>query len=324
MKPLIQQVSDNALALTDVKRKPGTAELHILVGDGVTTGAVDDLMKDNYPNYERTGESEGFLVFELTETRQEEIKVSAMEQALETLRSRLMRGVKEPAITQKGGSQINVQLPGMENVEDAMSAIGTAAVLEFMPVHEDVMGKQATLQKALLNIEKQHPDRYLDDEWISNKLKEDGSIPKDARLLWEYGEGQASNTRQSPYVLFDEVILTGDDVNDAHVSWNQFNEPYVALEFDAKGGRVFAGYTGQHVGPFPIVLDGKVRSAPVIREKIGGGRASIEMGSGDNLIARDDASRLALVLRTGRCRHRSNRLGSHSGCNVGGGCHSGK
>ena len=189
------------------------------------------------------------MVYELTETRQEEIKTSAMEQALETLRSRIDEtGVKEPAITQKGGSQINVQLPGMENVEDAMSAIGTAAVLHFMPVHEEVMSKQASLQKALLNIEKQHPDRYLDDEWISNKLKDDGAIPKDARLLWEYGEGQASNTRQAPYVLYDEVILTGDDVNDAHVAWNQFNEPYVALESDAQGGRTFAEYTGQHVG----------------------------------------------------------------------------
>jgi preprotein translocase subunit SecD len=317
VKPIKDESLTSGISLLDVQRLPNedadeADRLLILTDEGVSADQVDDFMSDNYNVYERTGEisyldQDGWLVYSLTVEQVEYIKDRAMEQALETLRSRIDEtGVKEPSITQKGQEQINVQLPGMDNVEDAMAAIGTAAVLEFMPVHEDEMKKLGELEKHLKTIENEDPDRYNDDEWLSNRMKQltDASgnpfIPKDARLMWEYGEGQASNVRQQYYVLYDEVILTGDDVNDAHVSWNQFNEPYVALEFKAKGGRIFAEYTGQHVGDrFAIVLDSKVRSAPVIREKIGGGRASIEMGSGDNLIAKQEASVLALVLRTG-------------------------
>jgi preprotein translocase subunit SecD len=58
--------------------------------------------------------------------------------------------------------------------------------------------------------------------------------------------------------------------------------------------------TGQNVGKrFAIVLDDEMRSAPVIREKIAGGMASIEMGGGGYQEQLADASVLSLVLRTG-------------------------
>ena len=96
------------------------------------------------------------------------------------------------------------------------------------------------------------------------------------------------------------MILTGDDINDASVQWNQMGDSYVALEFKPAGGRKFAQITGDNVGKrFAIVLDRQARSAPVIREKIGGGRASIEMGAGDPYQIQQDATILSLVLRTG-------------------------
>jgi preprotein translocase subunit SecD len=314
VKPMMDEANTAGISLMDVQRfsrgtpeSPKSDQIYILPAEGVGDADVDDFISDNYTIYEWTSsgasylEQDGWMVYTVTEEQEEYIKDRAMEQALETLRSRIDEtGVKEPSITQKGRDQINVQLPGMDNVQDAMAAIGTAAVLEFMPVHEEEMQKLADLVRNLQTLETENPDRYDDDEWLSDEMKRRGFIPKDGRLMWEYGEGQASNTRTQYFVVFDEVILTGDDVNDAHVAWNQFNEPYVALEFKPKGGRIFAEYTGQHVGDrFAIVLDGKIRSAPVIREKIGGGRASIEMGSGDNLIAKQEASVLALVLRTG-------------------------
>jgi preprotein translocase subunit SecD len=77
-------------------------------------------------------------------------------------------------------------------------------------------------------------------------------------------------------------------------------DSYVALEFKPAGGRKFAQITGDNVGKrFAIVLDRQARSAPVIREKIGGGRASIEMGAGDPYQIQQDATILSLVLRTG-------------------------
>jgi preprotein translocase subunit SecD len=61
---------------------------------------------------------------------------------------------------------------------------------------------------------------------------------------------------------------------------------------------VFCTVTGEHVKDrFAIILDGEVKSAPQIRERICGGRASIELGS--SLDALMEAETLALVLRTG-------------------------
>jgi preprotein translocase subunit SecD len=136
---------------------------------------------------------------------------------------------------------------------------------------------------------------------LSDWLVRNAKIPSGTRLMWEYDETPGKTAaRTVPVVVKDEVILTGDDVNNATTSMNQFNEPYVALEFKPRGGKVFADVTGENVGRrFAIVLDRKVRSAPVIREKIGGGRASIEMGSGDYQQSLRDASVLSLVLRTG-------------------------
>ena len=102
-------------------------------------------------------------------------------------------------------------------------------------------------------------------------------------------------------VVKDAVELTGDDINDARVSINQeLSEPYVAIEFKPRGAVKFEEITGANVGNrFAIILDREVKSTPVIRERIGGGRASIDMGTGDFQTAMSDASVLSLVLRTG-------------------------
>ena len=106
--------------------------------------------------------------------------------------------------------------------------------------------------------------------------------------------------RINALVVKEDVVLTGDDINDAHVSMNQYNEPYVSMAFKPRGARIFSEVTGQNVGKrFAIVLDAKMRSAPVIREKIAGGMASIEMGGGGYQEQLSDASVLSLVLRTG-------------------------
>ena len=102
-------------------------------------------------------------------------------------------------------------------------------------------------------------------------------------------------------VVRDRIILTGDDVNDASVAMNQYGKPYVGLEFKPRGGRVFCDITSENVGRrFAIVLDNKVRSAPVIREAICGGRASVDGCTG--LPARlKEASVLALSCRADGC-----------------------
>jgi preprotein translocase subunit SecD len=305
--PLKDAAENAGLKLAEVRRARGEPTLLLRGQEGVGLEAIRGFMSNRYARYEYsdTRDLDGveFHAFTIREEEAETIAQRAVEQALETLRSRIDEtGVKEPSIVLKGGNRINVQLPGIDDIESAIAAIGTTAVLEFMMVDEETMKEAGSLERALLEAEQTLPPAdFLDDDVLSDWLVRNAKIPSGTRLMWEYDETPGKTAaRTVPVVVKDEVILTGDDVNNATTSMNQFNEPYVALEFKPRGGKVFADVTGENVGRrFAIVLDRKVRSAPVIREKIGGGRASIEMGSGDYQQSLRDASVLSLVLRTG-------------------------
>lgn len=92
-----------------------------------------------------------------------------------------------------------------------------------------------------------------------------------------------------------EVRLTGSAVDDARVSFDQNNQVEVSLTFNSEGGRTFASLTSENVGRnLAIILDGQLYSAPVIRERIGGGRCSI---SGNFTVK--EARELAVVLKAG-------------------------
>jgi preprotein translocase subunit SecD len=90
--------------------------------------------------------------------------------------------------------------------------------------------------------------------------------------------------------------MTGDVVTDARVRPGELpNSRIVSLDLNARGARIFEEVTGANVHRrLAIILDDTVYSAPVIQERIGGGRAIIS-GSFTSEEARD----LAIVLRTG-------------------------
>ncbi len=99
-------------------------------------------------------------------------------------------------------------------------------------------------------------------------------------------------------MLEADAILTGDLLQDAGPAARdpQFNQPYVPFETTRRGSRVFQRGTAPNVGRYmAIVLDGRVQSAPVIRQTLSR-RAQIEMGGGSSF---QEAQDLALVLRAG-------------------------
>src|SRR5262249_10764989 len=109
-------------------------------------------------------------------------------------------------------------------------------------------------------------------------------------------EPLSGQVHKVPYTLEKKTLMTGDLVADARVRPpTNVEGPYVELILNDRGARLFEKITGENVGRrLAIILDNTVYSAPVIREKIGGGRASIT-GSFDIKEARD----LAIVLRAG-------------------------
>lgn len=93
----------------------------------------------------------------------------------------------------------------------------------------------------------------------------------------------------------DEVLMSGDAVDDARVSVDPTQGVEVSLRLTSEGGKIFRKITSENVGRnLAIILDNKIYSSPRINETIGGGQASISGG-----FTVDEARELAVVLRAG-------------------------
>lgn len=92
-----------------------------------------------------------------------------------------------------------------------------------------------------------------------------------------------------------ETGLTGKNFKHADVMFNQAYQPYVSIEFDEEGAKLFEEITERNINkPLAIFVGGELISAPNVNEKIAGGRAQI---SGDFTL--DEATELARDLNTG-------------------------
>nr|HID58587.1 protein translocase subunit SecD [Desulfobacterales bacterium] len=217
-----------------------------------------------------TGDKWMVLSLGLTRNDIEYIKKMALDQALETIRNRLDQfGVSEPDIRPQGKNRILIQLPGIKDPQRAIKLIGKTALLEF---------------------------RLVDEEHdIEDALK--GNVRPGFEILYQVKQDKMTGrVIKVPFLVHKWTPLTGEYLQDANVMIDpQFNEPYVSLDFNKKGARIFAQITGENVKRrLAIVLDGRVYSAPVIQEKIAGGRARI---TGN--FTYEEAHDLAIVLRAG-------------------------
>jgi preprotein translocase subunit SecD len=210
------------------------------------------------------------IVMDLPEEEADHIKKLATRQALETIRNRIDQfGVSEPDIRLQGEKRILIQLPGIKDTERAKDLIGKTALLEFKLV----------------------------DETHDVNAARDGNIPLGSEILTQITKSPDTNREIKNYFLIKkQTLLTGANLTDARVQIDsQFNEPYVSITFDKKGGRIFAEITGENVKKrLAIVLDNHVYSAPVIQEKIAGGEARI---TGN--FTMEEAKDLAIALRAG-------------------------
>jgi preprotein translocase subunit SecD len=125
------------------------------------------------------------------------------------------------------------------------------------------------------------------------------ALPRNTDLAWGASPvGEGGNSYLPLYVLEKQDLVTGDQLADAGPATRDptYNQPVVPFTMTRRGARMFERGTSRHVGDFmAIVLDGKVQSAPVIKQTLSR-RAQIEMGTGSKL---QEAQDLALVLRAG-------------------------
>lgn len=238
---------------------------------------VQGVLKGDFPNLAvlntqtSGGATEIFLSLSKEEMRS--LRDYAVDQSLETIRNRIDQfGVSEPVIQREGQTDILVQLPGIQDPQRAKEIIGKTALLEFKLVDDT-----ANVEDAVRN-----------------------GPPPGRQVLYGRGgkgeEGVGAGGEGTPYVLESRALMTGEYIADARVRPSQqLQGPYVELVLNSSGARLFEQITAANVKRrLAIVLDNRVYSAPVIQERIGGGRASIT-GSFDIKEARD----LAIILRAG-------------------------
>ena len=211
---------------------------------------------------------------------------SKMDRAREIIQSRVNKlGVAEPEIQRLGDSKISVQLPGIDNPEEAMEVIGKTALLQFFDVN-DFGAPYASEAEAL----------------AAASVASADDLPEGTQLIFWPVRGDA--THDQYFLVSAEPALTGDMLKDAQSSFEQLNNnPKVDMQFTSEGAEVFAqvtkrmAETSQITGQdqlLAIVLDGVVESAPRVLGEITGGNAEIT-----GKFTRDETRNLALVLQTG-------------------------
>lgn len=289
-------VERNAVAMQDLLvetkipvesvKRTGPSQVTISFQNGDLKAQIQKALEEFPTFYEvEKAASATAIVMELREGEAKRIKDSAINQALETIRNRIDQfGVAEPLIQRQGLKQIVVQLPGVKDPKRAKDLIKNTALLEFKMLDED--------SKLVMDLPQRVPRGKEAEVLEQFKAK----LPEGDEILFEKHLDKDTNQEfRTPYVVKKRVMLTGDVLSDARVSIGQFNDPYVSVTFDAKGGREFERITGDNIKKrMAIVLDNSVYSAPVIQDRISGGRAQIT-GS----FTMQEANDLAIVLRAG-------------------------
>ena len=198
-------------------------------------------------------------------------RASTLRQAIDVYGKRMNRfGVTEPTIQAVGEDRILVQMPGLKE-DDRQSARRTlerTAYLEFRMVHPD--------NQRLLIEEQNDPASF--------------QPPPGYEKLIEQRKDESG--RQIACFVKRRAELSGSHVKSAYVQADNIGRPIVAFQLDSEGGAIFAKVTRAHIHEqLAIVLDGELRSAPVINSEIPGGQGVIE-----GTFSQVEAQELASVL----------------------------
>ena len=218
------------------------------------------------------------FLLQLVPQNGQEITGDMLQQAVEVIRKRVDKfGVSEPVIAPQGDRRILVQIPGLDpaQIQSTKEQLQQVAKLEFAEVHRD------------------------SDTLIPQIEKGDAIIPP-GFVIREHVQNIQGKDVTEKLLIKKEADLTGDHVTKAFAFFD--NQGYgVSLNLDSQGGQTFFDLTtalAPHKGRLAILLDGKVQSAPAIRNgPIAGGQAQIT-GNFKEKEARELASVLENPLRT--------------------------
>lgn len=162
-------------------------------------------------------------------------------------------GVSEPVIQTVGTDKILVQLPGVNDPEQAEKVLGGTAQLEFRLQKPDTDTQLLALR--------------VSETELKNK-QEELRTSNDADAIAKNQE-EIKKNQQAIAELFasTDPPLTGKYLKDAYGEPTQGNNWNVVLRFDTKGGELFADLTRKLAGTgrtIGIFLDNELISSPTV------------------------------------------------------------
>jgi preprotein translocase subunit SecD len=137
----------------------------------------------------------------------------AVQQNITTLRNRVDElGISEPVVTRQAVNRIVVQLPGVQDPNEAIRVLGATATLEF---------------------------RLVDESNNPYEAEQTKRVPIGSKLM-RMREGQ-------PILVKRDIIATGEQLSDATTGFDQ-GEPQVNVTLDSRGGQSMMEATRDNVG----------------------------------------------------------------------------
>ncbi len=214
------------------------------------------------------------------------LRQAAMQQALETLTSRIDRfGLSSPTIRQQGEDRIYIELPGSAETDQINSIIQGRGILNFRLVDNDAT-------QAFNSYFMQHSDNTFDSR---GRLIDPSIIPDDCEVFGYYTTDEYGLDQRTGYlVVKKDIILDGKHIKSARVGTEDLtNRPSVNFTLDVEGTAIFGEFTSANVGKnLAILSDNRIKSNATIQNAITGGQVAIT-GFGQ-----EEARNLEKVLQT--------------------------
>lgn len=206
-----------ALSYRAVSELPNGA-LAVRFASSTDRDAALVLLRNELPDFLGTPEeaAEGpTLKLDFTPAKRLEITDYAISQNLTTLRNRINElGVAEAVVQRQGSNRIVVELPGLQDTAEAKRILGRTASLEF--------------------------------RFTSMESAEGFATPP--------GTERFERSQGGMVLLEKRKIVTGERVTNAQSSFDEFSQPQVNINLDARGGRLMADATRDNVGRQMAVL----------------------------------------------------------------------
>lgn len=175
-------------------------------------------------------------------------------------------GVSEPLVQTRGDDQIVVELPGVDDPEQAIAVLQETAQLEFIDPLGNPLAPGTRVTTSL-------------------------GGPSENTATPQATSASEPEAPVDPNVY--QTIISGSDLTDAYVTTGQTGQVVVAFELTNDAGRTFHEFTSQNLGlPMSIVVDKTVISSPILS-------APISTSGVIEGVNPQEAETLALQLRSG-------------------------